>query len=221
MPVMVTEVPTGPTVGDKLLIPGRLPDVTVKTAEVLPIPPTVTITLPVVAPVGTGATICVGLQLVGVAAVPLKVTVLLPLEVPKPVPLMVTEVPTVPEVGERLVIWGFTVKGALPPAATLIAPLTVTTIWPLVAAPGTGTTTCVLLQLVGVAVAPLKVIVLRPWLLPKALPLMVTEVPTDPLVGEYELINGETVNGLPLLALPPTFTVTWETPPTAAEGTEL
>ena len=41
-------------------------------------PPTVTTTLPVVAPVGTGATMLVELQLVGVAAVPLNATVLVP-----------------------------------------------------------------------------------------------------------------------------------------------
>lgn len=41
-------------------------------------PPTVTTTLPVVAAVGTLVTICVGDQLVGVAAVPLNVTVLFP-----------------------------------------------------------------------------------------------------------------------------------------------
>lgn len=68
-------------------------------------PPTVTTTLPVVAPVGTTATIDVLLQLViEVVVVPLKVTVLVPCVVPKFVPVMVTEEPTAPEVGERLVI---------------------------------------------------------------------------------------------------------------------
>ena len=51
---------------------------TVNDTPLLDTPLTVTTTLPVVAPVGTGATIDVALQLVGVAAVPLKVTVLLP-----------------------------------------------------------------------------------------------------------------------------------------------
>ena len=46
------------------------------------------------------------LQLVGVVAVPLKVTVLDPGADPKFVPVMVTEVPTAPEVGERLVMLG-------------------------------------------------------------------------------------------------------------------
>jgi hypothetical protein len=51
---------------------------TVKFIPLLATPPTVTTTLPDVAPVGTGATMLVALQLVGVAAVPLNVTVLVP-----------------------------------------------------------------------------------------------------------------------------------------------
>jgi hypothetical protein len=46
-------------------------------------------------------------QLVGVATVPLNVTVLVPCVAPKFVPVIVTEVPTVPEFGLRLVIFGF------------------------------------------------------------------------------------------------------------------
>src|SRR5215470_17617250 len=74
VPVIVTDVPTGPDVGDKLLIAG----VTVKDTPLLALPPTVTTTLPVVAPVGTGVTMLVLLQLVGVAVVPLNFTVLVP-----------------------------------------------------------------------------------------------------------------------------------------------
>jgi hypothetical protein len=51
---------------------------TLKVTPLLATPPTVTTTGPVVAPDGTGATMLVLLQLVGVAAVPLKVTVLAP-----------------------------------------------------------------------------------------------------------------------------------------------
>jgi len=63
-------------------------------------------TLPVVVPEGTGTTILVAPQLVGVAAAPLKLTVLVPCVAPKFVPVMVTDVPTGPDVGERLVILG-------------------------------------------------------------------------------------------------------------------
>jgi hypothetical protein len=54
---------------------------------------------PVVAPEGTGTVMLESLQVVGVPATPLKVTVLLPYVAPKPEPLMVTEVPTGPPVG--------------------------------------------------------------------------------------------------------------------------
>jgi len=53
----------------------------------------------------------VAFQLVGVAAAPLKVTVLVPWVKPKPVPVMVTDVPTGPEVGLKLVMFGVTLKG--------------------------------------------------------------------------------------------------------------
>jgi len=75
-PVIVTEVPTGPEVGDRLVIDGG--GITVNVMPLLGSPPTVTITLPVDAPLGTGTAIEVVPQLVGVPAVPLNVTVLAP-----------------------------------------------------------------------------------------------------------------------------------------------
>ena len=74
VPLMVTESPTAPEVGERLFIFGA----TVKVTALLADPPTLTTTDPVVAPEGTGATMLVALQLVGVAAVPLKVIVLVP-----------------------------------------------------------------------------------------------------------------------------------------------
>jgi hypothetical protein len=50
----------------------------VKPDPLLAAPFTVTTTFPVVAPVGTGTTMLVALQLVGVPVVPLKLTVLVP-----------------------------------------------------------------------------------------------------------------------------------------------
>jgi len=67
-------------------------------------PATVTITAPVAATAGTGTTMVVSLQLVGVATAPPKVTVLLPCVAPKFVPVIVTGVPTTPDVGLRLLI---------------------------------------------------------------------------------------------------------------------
>ena len=62
--------------------------------------------MPVVAPVGTGAMMLVALQLVGVAATPLNVTALVPCDAPKFAPAIVTEAPTGPLFGVRLVIEG-------------------------------------------------------------------------------------------------------------------
>jgi hypothetical protein len=72
---MFTEVPTGPEVGLSPLMFGVL---IVKLTPLLATPPTVTTTLPLVAPFGTGTTMLVALQLVGVPAVPLNVTLLVP-----------------------------------------------------------------------------------------------------------------------------------------------
>src|SRR6266566_2232023 len=155
---MVTEVPTGPEVGDRLVMLGAV--VTVKLTALLARAATVATTLPVVAPLGTGATMLVALQLVGVAAVPLKLTVLLPCVDPKFAPVMVTEVPTGPEVGDRLVMLGGVVSVKL---TTLLArPATVTSTLPVAAPLGTGATMLVALQLVGVAAVPLKVTELNP-----------------------------------------------------------
>lgn len=80
---------------------------TVKFTPLLGKLPTVTTTLPLVAPFGTGTTMLVSLQLVaGKTAVPLKVTVLFVWPGPKPVPVIVTEAPTRPDAGFRLVMVG-------------------------------------------------------------------------------------------------------------------
>jgi hypothetical protein len=71
----------------------------VKGEPLLTCPPTVTTTLPVVAPTGTNTVRLVVLQaLAAAAAVPLNVTVLAPCVVPKLVPMMVIDAPTAPEV---------------------------------------------------------------------------------------------------------------------------
>lgn len=90
--MIVTEAPTAPEFVERLVMLG----VRVNVTPLLARPPTVTTTEPVVAPLGTGVTMLVALQLVGVATVPLKVTVLVPFVVPKLVPVIVTELPTRP-----------------------------------------------------------------------------------------------------------------------------
>lgn len=97
--------------------------VTVNVAWLLCKPFTVTTTGPDVAPVGTFAETAPTAQLVGVAAVPLKVTVLVLCAAPKSLPLMVTLPPIAPEGGWRFVMEGGAVKGT----ALLGDPLTTTT----------------------------------------------------------------------------------------------
>ena len=65
-----------------------------------------TVTLPAVAPLGTGAVTPVALQLVGVPAVPLSLTVFIAEAVAKFLPVILAGFPTGPEVTERLVIFG-------------------------------------------------------------------------------------------------------------------
>ncbi len=189
---------------------GVVSDCTVKLTPLLATPPTVTTTLPVVAPLGTGTAMLVALQLVGVAAVPLNFTVLVPCVVPKFAPVIVTDAPTNPDVGFRLVMLG---PGAVTVKLTplLATPPTVTTTFPVVAPAGTGTTMLVALQLVGVPAVPLNFTVLVPCVAPKFAPVIVTDAPTNPDVGFRLVMLGAgtvTVKLTPLLATPPTVTTT-------------
>jgi hypothetical protein len=131
---------------------------TVKVALLLVTPFTLTTTGPVVAPDGTVAIILPATQLDAAATVPLNETVFEPWLAPKPDPAIVTDVPEAPELGVRVLITGVTVKVTL----LLAVPPTFTTIGPVVAFVGTGATIIPVFQLVGVAVMPLKVIVLDP-----------------------------------------------------------
>jgi hypothetical protein len=207
VPVIVTDAVTAPLVGARLVTVGVA--TTVKLTPLLAVPPTVTTALPVVAPAGTGTTMVVADQLVGVAVVPLNRTVLAPCVAPKFVPVIVTDVPTGPLAGARFVMVGAaTVTVKLSPL--LARPPTITTILPVVAPVGTGTTMLVADQLVGVAAVPLNVTVLVPCVAPKFAPESVTDVPTGPLVGALLVSVGGTltVNASPLLTPPSTVTTT-------------
>jgi len=174
-------VPTIPDVGFSPLMLGAADD-TVKLTPLLDTPPTVTMTFPVVAPLGTAATMLLVLQLVGVAVIPLNLTVFVPCVAPKFAPEIVTDVPTIPDVGFSPLMLGAaddTVK--LTPL--LDTPPTVTTTFPVVAPLGTAATMLLVLQLVGVAVIPLNLIVFVPCVAPKFAPEIVTDVPTIPDVG--------------------------------------
>src|SRR5207245_8562831 len=139
--------PTAPEGGGRLVMPTV--DRPVKVTPLLSTPLACTTTLPVVAPAGTGATIDVALQLVGVPVVPLNLTVLAPWVAPKLVPATVTDVPTASEVGDTLVMLGVGSTVKLTPL--LSTPLACTTTLPVVASVGTGTTTAVPPHRVAVA----------------------------------------------------------------------
>jgi hypothetical protein len=135
---------------------------------------------------------------VKLALVPLNSTAVAPV---KFVPLMVTLVPTGPLVGVKLVIVGglMTVKLlallAVPPAvATLIGPLEAPAGTVAVMAIAEFTAKLALVPLNSTAVAVVKFV-----------PLIVTLVPTGPLVGvKLEMVGGlMTVKLLALLAVPP------------------
>jgi hypothetical protein len=144
----------------------------------------------------------VALQLVGVAAVSLKLTIPLPWVAPKFVPVIVTGVPTTPVVTDRLLTLG---AGTIVKVRPLLAtPLAFTTTLPVVAPLGTGTAILSALQLVGVPTVPLKLTDPLPWIAPKFAPAIATSAPTAPVVGETVVMLGvgSTVKLEPLVSTP-------------------
>ena len=102
VPVMLTEVPTGPMVGENPVMDGAELAATVKVFVLAAVPPgAVTEIVPLVDPLATVATSCVVVAFVTVAVVPLKVTVFWLAVAEKPVPEMVTVVPIGPDIGEN------------------------------------------------------------------------------------------------------------------------
>jgi hypothetical protein len=155
---------------------------TVKLTPLLATPPTVTTTLPVVAPLGTTAVMLAAFQLLTEAVVPLNFTVLEPCMAPKFAPTIATGVPTNPDVGFRLVMLGAG-TGTVKLTPLLATPPTVTTTLPVVAPLGTTAVMLPALQPLAVAAVPLKLTVLVPCVAPKFVPTIATEVPTGPEVG--------------------------------------
>jgi hypothetical protein len=184
--MIVTGVPTAPEIGLMLTMLGM----TEKLTPLLATEPTVTTTLPLVAPGGTGTTMLELLQLVGMVPIPLKVTELPPCMELKPVPAIVTEAPIWANEGvseAMLGLGGVTVK-VIP---LLAVPPTLTTIFPVAAAAGTAAVITVLLQLVIiVAAAPLNVTVLSPCEDPKFAPEIVTSELMGPAMGLIEVMLG-------------------------------
>jgi hypothetical protein len=186
-----------------------MPGSTVKEMPLLETPLTLTTTFPVVAPDGTATAMLVVLQLVGVATLPLNVTVLAPWDTPKFVPVIVTGVPTAPEVTDKFVILGVGTTVKLTPLLAT-PPAAVTTTLPVVAPLGTVTPILDAPQDVTVAVVPLNVTAPVPCELPKFDPVTVTAVPTAPDVTDKLVMlgAGTTVKFTPLLGTPPAAVTT-------------
>lgn len=202
-------------------MPEPLP-VTVKLVALCPVPPAVvTLIVPVVAPVGTVARICVAESIVNRnAAVPLNMTLVAPV---KSVPVIVTSVLTPPLVGLNKEIVGaggaaVTVKSVVlwPVPAELL-----TLIFPVVALEGTVARSCVSESTVKLDAA---VVLKRTAVTPvKFAPVTVTSVVIGPLVGVNEVtVGGEggnvTVKFGPLRPVPP-LVVTLILPVVAPVGT--
>jgi hypothetical protein len=184
VPVIVTAVPVAPEAGDKPVTFGTTVNATPLLATLF----TVTTTFPVAAPAGTGAEIDPIAQVVAVTATPLNVTVFPVGEEPKPVPAMVTVVPATPELGDKLVMVGTTVKAT----PLLGPPFTVTITFPVVASTGTDAAIDVVVQMVDVAGTPLNVN-FPVAAVPKPVPLTVTDVPTTPDDTVRLLMTGKAV----------------------------
>jgi hypothetical protein len=216
VPVIVTEVPTGPEVGENEVMVGAA--TTVKRVELVAVPfRLVTEIGPEVAPGGTVAVICVDEFTVNDAEVLLNLT---PVTLVKFVPKMLTEVPTAPLVGENDEMVGAPATVTVKFVELVAVPLgLVTVIGPVKAPDGTMAVIWVDEFTVKVADVFLNLTSLTSM---KFVPVIVTEAPTGPLVGENEVMVGApgavTVKFAELLAMP--FTVVTEIfPDTAVGGT--
>jgi hypothetical protein len=184
LPVIVTLVPTGPLVGvkDEMVGAGT---VTVNAVALVAVPPGVVTAIgPVVAPPGTVAWRAVSETTVNDALVPPKLTLVVPVKL---VPPIVTFTPTGPLVGAKDEIVG--AGGVTLNAVALVAvpPGAVTAIVPVDAPVGTVVVSDVSETTVNDALVPPNFTLVVPV---KLVPVIVTAVPTGPLVGLKDVIVG-------------------------------
>jgi hypothetical protein len=150
--------------------------VTVKLDALVAVPSSVVTTMgPVIAPAGSVAVIVPELLTVNVAALPPNETAVAPV---KFVPVIVTPVPTAPIAGAKEVMAGVTVKRVVVTIAPL--PGVVTVMGPVVAPAGTVVVIVPEGLTVKVAATPLNETAVAPV---KAVPVIVTPVPTGPKIG--------------------------------------
>jgi hypothetical protein len=196
----------------------------VKTAELVAVPvELVTEIFPVVAPLGTVAVIFVDETTVNEAETPANFTLVAPV---KFLPLIVTNVPTGPLVGENDEIVGLAVVVTVNEVSLVsVPPGVVTAILPVEAPDGTVAVILVDELTVNEAETPANLtdVVVKPVPL-KFDPVIVTDVPTGPLVGENDETTGAgtvvviTVKSDELVAVP-SGVVTLMRPVVAPEGT--
>jgi hypothetical protein len=200
-PLILTEAPIGPLVGENDVIEGAV--VTVKFVALVAVPPAaVTVILPVTAPLGTVAMICVpgGFTENVLAATPPNFTEVTPVKFD---PKIVTDVPTGPLAGENELMVGagdvVTMKSV---ALVAVPPGVVTVIFPVTAPLGTVAVICVPEELTEnvAAETPPNLTDVAPV---KPVPLITTTVPTCPLGGEKDVIAGVTLKSVALVAVPP------------------
>jgi hypothetical protein len=200
VPVMTTDVPTGPKTGVNDVIVGAA--TTVKSVALVAVPMVfVTLILPVVAPVGTVAVIDVAeFNVNAVAVVVLNLTAVVQ---PKFVPVMVTLVPIGPAAGVKEVMVGVAAAPTTKTEALGVSvPGVSTVILPVVAPAGTSAVTLVSVRLEGVlSSVPLKSTAVAPV---NPVPVIVTDVPTGPHVG-VKLVTVDADAGR---AVSPTINVT-------------
>ena len=156
--------------------------------------------VPVTAPVGTVVVMLVAMLAVTTAVVLLNLTILFAGVVSKFVPVMVTDDPTGPLVGLKLLIAGGGIKVKFVELVA-VSPFTVTVIAPEVAPTGTAQMMLVAVPAVLVAVVPLNFTVLLAKAGSKLVPVIITVTPTPPLTGLKEVMVGidnvETEAGFP------------------------
>jgi len=133
-----------------------------------------------VAPLGTVVAMVEAFQVGVEAALPLNVTV--PVVVPKLAPLIVTDVPTGPDAGVRLVMVG-EVEVTVKLTMLLGTPATVTTTPRSLRHSHVCHDTRLTPSVTVGAVRPANLTVLEPWLKPKFVPVIVTGVPIGHLLG--------------------------------------
>jgi hypothetical protein len=187
-PAIAIEAPIAPLAGVRLVILGA--EVTVNDTPLLCTPPAaVTTTFPVVAVLGTVATMLPDVQVVIVVAVPLPNFTVPPVEGPRFDPLIVTTDPTAPLLilSEEMLGAGVTVNVT----PVLACPPTVTTTRPVVAPLGTGAVMLLAPQAVALDDVPLKVTVsLFTWLERKFVPAITIDEPMAPVFGVRLVIVG-------------------------------